>query len=95
MLRAGLLQLQGYGYKPGFYTFLNWAQSQFDAQQLINEGYSFWLARFYSNNAELDPYTLSWNNDFPDIWQYRSTGRVPGINGNVDMNWLYPDRNVW
>ena len=95
MLRSGLNQLQGYGYKPGFYTYLNWAQTQFDTQQLINEGYSFWLARYYNNNAELDPYTRTWNNGFPDIWQYRSTGRVPGISGNVDMNYLYPDKNIW
>lgn len=26
-----------------------------------------------------------------DIWQYSSTGRVPGINGNVDMNICYRD----
>ena len=95
MMRAGLNQLKGYGYKPGFYSYLNWAQTQFNTQQLINEGYSFWLARYYANNAELDPYTLSWNNGFPDIWQYRSTGSVPGISGNVDMNYLYPDKISW
>ena len=24
-----------------------------------------------------------------DIWQYTSTGNIPGINGNVDMNISY------
>ena len=25
------------------------------------------------------------------MWQYSSTGKVPGINTNVDMNYLYKD----
>jgi GH25 family lysozyme M1 (1,4-beta-N-acetylmuramidase) len=95
MLRTGLVQLKNYGYKAGIYTFLSWANTQFDTQQLIREGYSFWLASWYNNNAEMDPYTLSWNNDFPAIWQYRSTGRVSGISGNVDMNYLYPSILSW
>jgi GH25 family lysozyme M1 (1,4-beta-N-acetylmuramidase) len=26
-----------------------------------------------------------------DIWQYTSTGKIGGVNGNVDMNWCYTD----
>ena len=24
-----------------------------------------------------------------DLWQYTASGRIPGIDGNVDMNYLY------
>jgi GH25 family lysozyme M1 (1,4-beta-N-acetylmuramidase) len=90
MLQDGMNRLRSYGYKPGFYTFLSWANNQFDTNGLVAQGNSFWLASWYSNNAELDPNTASWNGRYPSIWQYRSTGSVSGINGNVDMNYLYP-----
>ena len=39
--------------------------------------YSFWLAQYNS--------VPTFYYDF-DMWQYTSTGRVPGISGNVDIN---------
>ena len=95
MIRAGMKRLESKGYKAGFYTFLSWANSQFDAKKLSKEGYSFWLASWYANNAELNPNTASWNGDYPAVWQYRSTGSVPGISGRVDMNYLYSTRVKW
>ena len=44
--------------------------------------YDFWLA-----------YYTDWNN-YPykvDMWQYTSTGSVPGIEGNVDINLFFPE----
>ncbi|MCL2110694.1 MAG: S8 family serine peptidase [Clostridiales bacterium] len=95
MTRSGMQRLERHGYTAGFYTFLSWANTQLDAKQLEREGYTFWLARFYNNDREMDPMTPSWNGDFPGIWQYRSTGRVNGISGNIDMNYLYPSRVKW
>jgi GH25 family lysozyme M1 (1,4-beta-N-acetylmuramidase) len=95
MLQDGLNQLRSMGYRPGMYTFLNWANTKFNTYALINEGNTFWLASWYSNNAELDPNTAAWNGGYPGIWQYRSTGSVPGIKGNVDMNYLYPYNVQW
>ena len=89
-------RLESKGYKAGFYTFLSWANNQFDAKKLSNEGYSFWLASWYANNAELSSSTAAWNGDFPAVWQYRSTGRVPGCGSqNIDMNYLYSKRVKW
>jgi len=90
LIRSGLQQLRASGFKPGFYTSLNWAQTMFNAVQLENEGTTFWLARWYNNNAELDRYMVTWNGGYPGIWQYRSTGSVSGIVGSVDMDYLYP-----
>ena len=39
--------------------------------------YDKWVARYGAGPKNAVPY---------GIWQYSSTGRVPGINGNVDMN---------
>ena len=41
-----------------------------------------WVARYGSQPKNAVPF---------GIWQYSSTGRVPGINGNVDINIAYHD----
>jgi len=91
-VREGMTYLRSLGYEAGFYTFLNWANREFDAERLFNEGFPFWLANWYGNNEELDPETLSWNEAQPSVWQYRATGQVPGIRKEVDMNYLYWSR---
>ncbi len=45
-----------------------------------------WLAMYSSEMAY--PY------DF-DMWQYSDTGHVPGIQGDVDLNILLPDSEIW
>lgn len=43
--------------------------------------YGFWLAMY---DSPMDfPYKV-------DMWQYTSSGSVPGINGNVDLNLYFP-----
>ena len=42
--------------------------------------YSIWVAQY---NAE-----CTFNGNY-DIWQFTSSGAIEGINGNVDMNYLY------
>ena len=90
LVRFGLTLLGEKGYAAGFYTFSNWAGTEFDSSRLFGEGYPFWLARWYNNNAEPDPGTLAWDDDKqPSLWQYRSTGSVDGIEKEVDRNYLY------
>ncbi|GHU66911.1 hypothetical protein AGMMS49983_17330 [Clostridia bacterium] len=93
LVRNSMEYLRELGYEPGFYTFVAWAGKQFDAERLWREGYSFWLARWYNNNADLDPATNAWNDeDHPSLWQFRATGQFPGIRKEVDVNYLYWDR---
>ena len=93
LVRLGMERLRSHGHDTGFYTFSVWAGREFDAEQLFNEGYPFWLARWYSNDMEQESGTLSWDGDKqPSVWQYRATGSVDGIEGEVDMNYLYWDR---
>ncbi len=70
------------GYYAGMYTYYNWANSYVDIAGLQNQGYDLWLARYNSYHG--------WSREVP-IWQYTSQGSVPGINTNVDMNYLYKD----
>lgn len=66
------------GYTPIVYT----NQNMFQRQVTPELRYDKWVARY--NNAGVD---------IPDwaIWQFTSSGSVPGIAGNVDMNWMQKD----
>ncbi len=56
-----------------------------------------WVARYYNGYNEMKFGVLPNQKKKPDVghalwgWQYTSTGRVPGINGNVDLNISYQD----
>ena len=63
------------GYRPMIYSYTRVLASLVDLSRLTD--YGLWVAQYY--DAPFFPY------DF-QIWQYSSTGRVDGINGNVDLN---------
>lgn len=66
------------GYDCGVYANPDYLKRKFD--DLSN--YPLWLA-YYSENEKT---AKSYN---PFMWQYSSTGKVEGINGNCDMNICY------
>lgn len=71
------------GYKVGVYANENWFRNYLDARELYNKGYSLWVAKYSLTQPNIGvPY---------DIWQHTSNGKAPGVNGRVDMNWLYND----
>ncbi len=70
--------IQSGGYTAGVYSNKNWFTSKLDASAL--SAYKIWLAQY----AKEPTYTGRY-----DLWQYKSTGRVSGISGNVDMNISY------
>ena len=71
------------GFKVGVYANENWCKNYLDVAELHKLGYSIWCAKYSSAKPNIAaPY---------DIWQYSSKGRVDGINGNVDMNYMYND----
>lgn len=75
------------GFNVGVYANQYWFINYLDVAALHNAGYSIWCAKYSVNKPTIDaPY---------DIWQFASNGRVDGINGNVDMNYMYKDiRNI-
>lgn len=74
---CGLIETAGY--QCGIYASLNWWGNYL---QGLNQ-YTKWVAQY---NHQCD-----YNGPDKDMWQYSSTGRVIGINGNVDMNECYRD----
>lgn len=66
------------GYQPMMYANKNDISSRFERGRL--SGYKFWLAHYTSATN----YTGSYQ-----MWQYTSSGSVPGISGRVDMNVAY------
>ena len=60
------------GYTPLVYTYTNFYKWHFTSAL----AYDKWIAQYADHND-----TAGWT-----IWQYSSSGAVPGINGRVDMN---------
>lgn len=66
------------GYLPMVYFNLYQAEYLMDMSRLVE--YPWWFA-YYNEEA---PFPC-----WMDCWQYTSSGRVPGIEGNVDMNIMF------
>ncbi len=69
------------GYKAGIYASKNWFNNRLDISKLSADNVT-WLAEY----AEAPSYAGTYQ-----IWQYSSAGRIPGIEGRVDMNMSYLD----
>lgn len=70
--------------QSGYYVGIYMSRSPFNSymESDIKDKYTLWLAEY---NSRLN------YNGHADMWQYTSTGRIGGVNGNVDMNWCYTD----
>lgn len=78
IVRAFLRRLEEYGYKVINYANPDYLKGKFEP---LNE-YPLWLAYYSDNETKAKTYN-------PVMWQYSSKGSVPGIKGNVDLNYLY------
>ena len=70
--------IQSAGYTAGIYANKTWLTSKIDTSSL--NGYKIWLAQYAAAPTYEGRY---------DLWQYKSTGRVSGIRGDVDLNLSY------
>lgn len=68
------------GYWCGIYANLNWWRNYIGG---LGNRYTKWVAQYNT--------TCDYENGKPDIWQYSSSGNVPGISGSADMNYMYRD----
>lgn len=66
------------GYIPMYYSNLDYYRTMFDTERLP---YDLWFAQYASAASVSDM----------AMWQYTSTGSVPGISGNCDRNYSYKD----
>lgn len=66
------------GYRTGVYASKSWFMYQLSVSELSS--YHIWMAHYTTATDYPNRY---------DMWQYSSTGSVPGISGHVDMNLSY------
>lgn len=72
--------------KPIIYTNASSWSATGDTTSFASDGYPLWVANF-DVDKPLVP-ASNWGGKSWTIWQYTSSGRVRGINGNVDRNRL-------
>lgn len=66
------------GYVPGVYASASWYNNQLNAAELA--GYDIWVAHYANVCGFKGRYHM---------WQYTSSGSLPGIKGRVDLNIRY------
>ena len=74
------------GFKPGIYANLNWFNNILTDSVFKSSSWDHWIAQY---NRRCD-YTGNYS-----FWQYSSSGKVPGIDRNVDMNYAYVDVSLY
>ena len=62
------------------YTYLSYANTELDMARLAS--YDLWIAHYASACGYKGAHGM---------WQYSSSGSVPGVNGRCDMNYAYKD----
>lgn len=72
-------EIEKAGYWAGIYANKYWLTSLLDAS-ILEKKYTIWVAQYNTVNTYQGKY---------DMWQYTSSGKVNGIEGNVDINILY------
>lgn len=74
--------IEANGRWAGVYANRNWFDNYLNKEE-IKKRYTTWIATYVN---EIDKYKGEY-----DIWQNSSKGRVDGIKGNVDTNYMYRD----
>lgn len=74
-------EIQAAGYQPMVYFNQHQGSTKYDLVQLREAGIELWLA-MYTRGMDYK-YKVQ-------MWQYTETGRVPGIEGDVDINLYFP-----
>ena len=72
------------GYKAGVYANVNWLKNELNPNE-FDKDISVWAAQYYKECQYTGKY---------DIWQYTSSGKVDGVSGNCDMDYLYNENII-
>lgn len=86
MAIAFLRAVRDAGYIPVIYTNKDYLKNYFDMSRITAElGQVYvWYARYTSSLSASEL-------EVADIWQYTSSGQIPGVSGKVDLNKFYTD----
>ncbi len=78
VINAFCERIENAGYYPVVYANDYWLSKKID---FSNMNYDVWVARYEAKH----------NYSSPIMWQVTSSGSIEGINGNVDIDFLYKD----
>lgn len=76
--------------------------NQYDWSKVANADYGLWVAKYKDkqidrnydmSKAGKQPQVKWWK--FYAMWQWTSSGRLDGYNGNIDCDVFYGDRDTW
>lgn len=92
---------EAYGCKPLIYMSES-VVNRYDWSPVANANYGIWVAKYRDNLPDYN-YDISKAGNMPSIkywstmalWQWTSTGRLNGWNGNLDCNVFYGDAVAW
>ncbi|HCT91482.1 MAG TPA: hypothetical protein DF613_08915 [Lachnospiraceae bacterium] len=80
--------IKGAGYTPMIYGSISHFRDKMDSVTLSSK-YMMWIARY---NTVLNNSTYTYNGNY-QCWQYTDAGKVNGIKGTVDCDFLYLSGN--
>ena len=75
------------GYKPGLYASKYYLINKIYLEQISSDAI-IWVASYGKNNGAIPSDSYKFAGKF-NIWQYTSTGKIPGISGDVDCDISY------
>lgn len=89
------------GVKPVIYMSESVVNS-YDWSSVANADYGLWVAKYRDNNPDYN-YNMANAGSLPKVkwwkfycmWQWTSSGRLNGYNGNLDCNVFYGDETTW
>ena len=92
---------KAYGCKPMIYMSES-VVNRHDWSKVVAGNYGLWVAKYRDNNPDYN-YNMSNAGSKPSVkywngyamWQWTSTGRLDGWNGNLDCNEFYGDAAAW
>lgn len=89
------------GVKPVIYTSKSVTRN-YDWSSVVDAGYELWVAQYASYDTQYgyddDPWTDSYGTgawDSAIMFQYTSSGVLPGYDGNLDLDVFYGDADLW
>lgn len=89
MCLAFIKVIQDAGYPVGVYANRNWFTKHIYQEEIEAAGADIWRAQYLETDRASEDYAIAKTPEVysdVDIWQFRSDGKVAGIEGNVDMN---------
>ncbi|WP_369901899.1 GH25 family lysozyme [Lactiplantibacillus plantarum] len=87
------------GVRPVLYTGIS-CENALDWSSVVKANYGLWIAQYNNYDAVIgyqprDLYGSLKNWKTAVMFQYTSTGRLPGWNGNLDFDVFYGDKSAW